>query len=223
MIYYELKKLEMNQNFSKLLVDTIIESTNKYSIRSSRRTDQIHNMIAKHIECKYPDKVYYKCEYPLKIKTGTHKVDIVIFDKNNHTILFCISFKAPLNNINQNIANYENTKFGEFIKMRTAIPKNAGIIFIDVIPIECPYFKKDDTISRMEKIIPINHKKRTINQLEILRYDDNEQQAHIFSLFVKYEYINKKQIKFSSIENDEDIQRLFEIINSMVNLSMNQP
>ena len=128
----------------------IVDSSNEFGIRSGKRTNPIHELIAKIISTENPE-LTCKIEHKLNISTGSFKVDISA--SKDGIVKLLVSVKASLNNIKQNMTNNENVKGGEALKMVNAFP-NAKIVFLDFIPSECPYYLKDGKIKHIEKFSP---------------------------------------------------------------------
>ena len=102
---------ESSQAFSTLLAKTVVDATNTYGVRSSKRTDAIHMFIKLYIESRNPN-VTCVVEYSLKTGLGIFKVDVAVFHKTTHELLACLLFKGLTSSISKNDKNYAHHKLG---------------------------------------------------------------------------------------------------------------
>lgn len=190
----------------------IAKTTLQFSVRSSKRTDQLHTDIAKYIESRNT-KVFCKIEQTLTNLLGTINVDIVIYNKETQSIIGALSIKAPMNNIAQNRTNYENTKIGEAIKIMSALPDEAHFAFLDILPKECPYYTKDGSIKKIEKI---DIEKTRYNQKNLVLLIQNPKLKYAFTIFAQYKYNSRREIEFESVVDVNDIKDFDVFIDSLV-------
>lgn len=191
------------------LLTCVVESTNKYGVRSSKRTDEIHRKIADIIE-KYNENLECKIEH----KIGTICVDICVFSKKNKKLLLCVSVKASQNNIKQNEKNNENIKLGESDKIKYSCDGDVQIIFLDIVPVECPYYSEKNKIKKIEK----NDMNRWIHNNELLLKIANrfyKKIDDICTIFVEYDYVSKGTTKFKKYHESNDFNRFISVIKSL--------
>ena len=197
---------------SKQIGQCIIESTNEFGIRSSKRSDPIHKKIAgiivelnPNLTCKIEDK--------LKISTGSFRVDISVWRCSK--VICLISVKAPLNNIQQNMTNGQNVKGGELLKMINAHP-DAKIVFLDFIPVECRYYFKDGLSKKVESFVPEKIIKSNSELLKILSPRGISLCDGIFTIFTKNNYSNKRgKLEFVEVVDYSDMDKFVQLIREL--------
>ena len=90
--------------------------TSFQNVRSSKRTDQLHDALLTQFLETYPElkSLHWRQEYKLQQDAfgGTFDIDIVGLDDNGY-IKYAILAKAINSNVNKNIKNYANTTIGE--------------------------------------------------------------------------------------------------------------
>lgn len=197
--------------FSQCLGSCIVDTTNRYGVRSSKRTAEIHTCISKFIE-KINPTLTCKIEQSLAISTGTYDADIVAFKDGERKLI--VSFKANLNNIKQNVTNNENVKGGELLKIFNSSP-HSKIVFLDVIPVECPYYESNGHIKCMEVNTPTKIREKNTNLLRILSPGGLMLCTGIFTLFTKNKYITRTNLEFEGIVDMDDMFGFVEIIRSL--------
>jgi len=135
--------------------------TKTFSInnRSSKRTDCIHERIAQLVDEKYPN-LETMTEHQLE-GDGFHKsfkVDIVSCDEEKLHTAYLV--KMVNSNYAQNANNYANTTVGEVARLMAAdfIPPHR-IVFLNLYPVEAPYFRKDGQLKSWQKVKPVDFTK----------------------------------------------------------------
>ena len=97
--------------------------TSVQNVRSSKRTDDLHDVLLNEILAKNPQwkQLDWQFEYklPLDAFGGTFDIDIAGFDPNGK-LKVCILAKAMNSNVNKNIKNYANTTIGESARLAFA-------------------------------------------------------------------------------------------------------
>jgi ribosomal protein L31 len=205
-----------NQEFAENLCKAVIESTNEHGVRSSKRTDVIHTKICSWIESLNP-RVSCVIEERLKIATGTIDTDIVVRNKATQEIVACVSFKALMNNIGQNRTNNENVKCGEAIKITSAIPVHAKLVFLDIVPETSPYYTKGGSMTRMETNPPSEWKERE-KKLMTMVNQRAELITDIYTLFPKYVWESRESMRFESMFDSADIDRMATFVEGLAPL-----
>ena len=131
--------------------------TSFQNVRSSKRTDDLHDVLLNEILVKNPQwqGMDWKFEYklPLDAFGGTFDIDIAGFDLDGK-LKVCILAKAMNSNVNKNIKNYANTTIGEAARLAYAPNVELEkILFVSVLPRVAPRFKKDGTVSGFDDVI----------------------------------------------------------------------
>ena len=131
--------------------------TSFQNVRSSKRTDDLHDVLLNEILVKNPQwqGMDWKFEYklPLDAFGGTFDIDIAGFDLDGK-LKVCILAKAMNSNVNKNIKNYANTTIGEAARLAYAPDVELEkILFVSVLPRVAPRFKKDGTVSGFDDVI----------------------------------------------------------------------
>ena len=130
------------------------------NIRSSKRTDVLHNAILEDNLIAEPKwrKFTWKHEYKLKEdgRGGTFAIDIAGFDENNK-LKIAILAKSLCSNINKNIKNYANTTSGE-VERITCSPlidfeALEKIIFFTALPRLAPRFNKKGVVTGVDDVV----------------------------------------------------------------------
>ena len=131
--------------------------TSFQNVRSSKRTDDLHDVLLNEILVKNPQwqGMDWRFEYklPLDAFGGTFDIDIAGFDIEGK-LKVCILAKAMNSNVNKNIKNYANTTIGEAARLAYAPNVELEkILFVSVLPRVAPRFKKDGTVSGFDDVI----------------------------------------------------------------------
>ena len=131
--------------------------TSFQNVRSSKRTDDLHDVLLNEILVKNPQwqGMDWRFEYklPLDAFGGTFDIDIAGFDLDGK-LKVCILAKAMNSNVNKNIKNYANTTIGEAARLAYAPNVELEkILFVSVLPRIAPRFKKDGTVSGFDDVI----------------------------------------------------------------------
>lgn len=191
----------------------VIDSTVEFGIRSNKRTNVIHQTIASIIEELNPN-LKCKIEHNLKIATGSYDVDIVAF--RDDKIVLMVSVKANMNNIKQNKTNNQNVKGGELLKMYNGAP-GSKIVFLDVIPSECPYYETDGRIKCMETFKPEEVRSENAQLLKILSPEGSPLSAHIFTIITKNNYGLTREIpvQYVDVVDFSDMERFTKLIQEL--------
>ena len=203
-------------SFVEDLVECIVGATNKYGVRSPKRTDDIHSFIKTFIETQNSN---LSCiiEKPLQTELGTFKVDLAIFDRRTGRLCACVLFKALASSIAKNCKNYEHNKIGEAVKAKSGMDSDTKLVYIDVIPIRCPTYKKGK-ISAWEKRNPENVRKNAV-RLQTVTNSGRTRPIidDIYTIFVDYEYDDVyKKIAIKSIVDSSDIARFVQLLAELV-------
>tara|TARA_B100000287_G_scaffold408811_1_gene435551 strand:- start:137 stop:730 length:594 start_codon:yes stop_codon:yes gene_type:complete len=149
--------------------------TSFQNVRSSKRTDDLHEVLLSEILSKNPQwkDLDWKFEYklPLDAFGGTFDIDIAGFNDNNE-LKVCILAKAMNSNVNKNIKNYANTTIGEAARLAYAPNINLEkILFVSVLPRVAPRFKKDGTVGGFDDVISAKNRTKIDG---VLRQQYNE-------------------------------------------------
>ena len=122
--------------------------TSFQNVRSSKRTDQLHDALLTQFLETYPElkSLHWRQEYKLQKDAfgGTFDIDIVGLDDNGY-IKYAILAKAINSNVNKNIKNYANTTIGEASRLFYAPivkEKIENILFFSLVPRTAPRFNK---------------------------------------------------------------------------------
>ena len=131
--------------------------TSFQNVRSSKRTDDLHDVLLSEILVKNPQwqGMDWRFEYklPLDAFGGTFDIDIAGFDLDGK-LKVCILAKAMNSNVNKNIKNYANTTIGEAARLAYAPNiELEKILFVSVLPRVAPRFKKDGTVGGFDDVI----------------------------------------------------------------------
>ena len=131
--------------------------TSFQNVRSSKRTDDLHDVLLNEILVKNPQwqGMEWRFEYklPLDAFGGTFDIDIAGFDLDGK-LKVCILAKAMNSNVNKNIKNYANTTIGEAARLAYAPNVELEkILFVSVLPRVAPRFKKDGTVGGFDDVI----------------------------------------------------------------------
>jgi hypothetical protein len=201
-----------NSIYAEQIGKCIVDSSNEFGIRSSKRTNPIHELIAKMITTENPDLIC-KIEHKLDISTGSFKVDISA--SKDGIVKLLVSVKASLNNIKQNMTNNENVKGGELLKMVNAFPE-AKIVFLDFIPIECPYYCTNGNPKHIEKFNPEKIFKENSDLLKILSPRGISLCDGIFTIFTNNKYPHTRgNLEFINIINCNDMDRFINLVKEL--------
>lgn len=131
--------------------------TSFQNVRSSKRTDDLHDVLLNEILVKNPQwkDLDWRFEYKLPDDAfgGTFDIDIAGFDDKNE-LKVCVLAKAMNSNVNKNIKNYANTTIGEAARIAFAPKLNLEkVLFVSVLPRVAPRFKKDGTVGGYDDVI----------------------------------------------------------------------
>lgn len=201
-------------DFVRALAGCIVETTNLFGIRSSKRTDAIHSMLKTYIETRNP-RVSCTVEYKLATLLGGFDVDIAVFEKDTPHLLACLLFKGLTSSIAKNSKNYEHNKIGEAVKAKSGMG-SARLLFLDVVPIRCPTYGTDDAIKCWETHTPESIRARS----ELLKRVINEGRERpiiddIYTICVDYAYQPNRKIELTSVIDDADMARMNAFIDSL--------
>ena len=156
--------------------------TSFQNVRSSKRTDDLHDVLLSEILEKKPQwrDLNWKFEYKLcDAFGGTFKIDIAGF-KNCGELKVCILAKAMNSNVNKNIKNYANTTIGEAARLAFAPNINLEkILFVSVLPRVAPRFKKDGTVGGFDDVISAKNRTKIDGVLQ-QQYGDLVELKDIF-------------------------------------------
>jgi len=153
----ELMKTFLETSLQKLATDPDY-------MRSSKRTDDLHEVLLSEILSKNPQwrDLDWRFEYkiPLDAFGGTFKIDIAGFDVDSNLVV-CILDKAMNSNVNKNIKNYANTTIGEAARL-AFIPNNKleKILFVSILPRVAPRFKRDGRIEGFDDVVGAKNRTR---------------------------------------------------------------
>lgn len=190
----------------------IVDSSNQFGIRSSKRTNPIHELITKIIIEENPG-LTCKIEDKLNISTGSFKVDISA--SRDGIVKLLVSVKAPLNNIKQNMTNNENVKGGELLKMVNAYPK-AKIVFLDFIPSECPYYLENGETKNIEKFSPEKIFKENLELMEVLSPRGVPLCDGIFTIITNNKYPDTRgNLEFIGITDCSDMDKFIKLVKEL--------
>lgn len=207
--------------YATTFADLIVQATNTFGVRSSHRTDPIHQYLSKRIEELNP-RVDVKVEYAVKTTLGMFDVDIVVFNKETGAILACILFKSLNSSISKNEKNYEHNKIGEAVKLGRGEAEKAKVVFMDMIPIRCPTYGAGDTIKGWEK-----HDVETVRARSKLVVDEiNHYHTYVhdaYVLFNDYDYLPGKKIALKEVVDHSDMARFEEMIKSLAPVAETSP
>tara|TARA_R100001440_G_scaffold3994_1_gene9386 strand:- start:184 stop:804 length:621 start_codon:yes stop_codon:yes gene_type:complete len=146
-----------NKRSSPLMQLVEFLQTSFQNVRSSKRTDDLHDVLLSEILVKNPQwqGMEWRFEYklPLDAFGGTFDIDIAGFDLDGK-LKVCILAKAMNSNVNKNIKNYANTTIGEAARLAYAPNVELEkILFVSVLPRVAPRFKKDGTVGGFDDVI----------------------------------------------------------------------
>jgi hypothetical protein len=199
-------------SFVERLVTQLVESTNEYGVRSSKRTDNVHAVILAYVESKNPG-VFGVVEYRLPTKLGNFDVDIALFDKVTRKLVVCVLFKGLTSSISKNSKNYEHNKIGEAVKAKSGMGVGTKLVYIDVVPVRCPTYKGDWTIKGWEKHLPEKVRQDAV-RLQVVVNDGRTTPIidDIYTVSVDYDYLPDHSVAFRSIVDDSDMTRFDQLI-----------
>ncbi len=144
--------------------------TSFQNVRSSKRTDDLHDVLLNEILAKNPQwkQLDWKFEYklPLDAFGGTFDIDIAGFNSDGE-LKVCILAKAMNSNVNKNIKNYANTTIGEAARLAFAPDLSLEkILFVSVLPRVAPRFKKDGSVGGYDDVISAKSRTKIDGVLE---------------------------------------------------------
>ena len=163
--------------------------------RSSKRTDDLHDVLKREIIEKNPQwkDLIWKEEYKLPVDAfeGTFDIDIAGFDVDGN-LKVCILAKAMNSNVNKNIKNYANTTIGEAARLAFAPDiELEKILFVSVLPRVAPRFKKDGTVGGFDDVISAKNRTKIDGVLEEL-FDNT---AKVIDLYFDIVDLRNKKTK----------------------------
>jgi hypothetical protein len=125
------------------------------NIRSSKRTDVLHEAVLNQLIQNYPDYDKYEWRFEERIKKdgygGTFDIDIIGFLKGKAKI--AILCKCINSNYGKNSKNYANTTIGEAYRLVYAEDvKIEKAIFVNIYPTICPSFDKSGKVNHYDNI-----------------------------------------------------------------------
>ena len=125
------------------------------NVRSSKRTDELHEAIVAEFLAKRPGLSSLTVEYEYSLGCdgygGTFKVDIAFVDHNGD-IKVAILCKALNSNVNKNIKNYANCSVGEAARCMYAENPPDEVFFITVLPRQAPRFKTSGEVIGLDDV-----------------------------------------------------------------------
>ena len=144
-----------NQTKQMQLVEFL--QTSFQNVRSSKRTDVLHDILLNEILAKNPQwkHLVWKFEYrlPLDAFGGTFDIDIAGFDDEGN-LKVCILAKAMNSSVNKNIKNFANTSIGEAARLAFAPDLSLEkILFVSLFPRVAPRFKNDGSVGGYDNVI----------------------------------------------------------------------
>lgn len=201
--------------FATTLVKNIVDSTNLYGVRSSKRTAVIHNSIKDYIQSRNP-RVSCVVEHRLSTRLGTFDVDVAIFEKNTPRLVACLLFKGLTSSIAKNNKNYEHNKIGEAVKAKSGMG-DAKLVYLDVVPIRCPTYGAGEVIRGWESHEP--SKVRT--RVELLKEVANADRVRpliddVYTVSVNYNYQPDCKIELAEVVDESDLARFYAFIDGLV-------
>ena len=157
-----------NQTNQMQLVEFL--QTSFQNVRSSKRTDDLHDVLLSEILAKNPQwrEMNWRFEYklPLEAFGGTFDIDIAGFDDEDN-LKVCILAKAMNSNVNKNIKNYANTTIGETARLAFAPDLDLEkILFVSILPRVAPRFKKDGSVGGFDDVISAKNRTKIDGVLE---------------------------------------------------------
>lgn len=125
------------------------------NVRSSKRTDVLHEAVLDQFTKNYPDYSKYEWKFEDRIKRdgygGTFDIDIIGYVKGKPKI--AILCKCINSNYGKNSKNYANTTLGEAYRAVYAEGiKFDKIIFVNIYPTICPSFTNDGKVKSYDNI-----------------------------------------------------------------------
>lgn len=198
-------------SYATTIANIIVNATNAFGVRSSRRTDPIHKSLGDRIVEINP-RLDVKIEYTVKTTLGPFNVDIVIFNKG--ALVGCVLFKALNSSIKKNEKNYEHNKIGEAVKLGGGEAENAKVVFIDVMPISCPTYGEGNMVKGLEKyeVEEVRARSKLVVD-EINRYHKYVHDAYV--LFNDYEFLTDKKMVLKEVVDHSDMERFEEMIKGL--------
>ena len=144
--------------------------TSFQNVRSSKRTDDLHDVLLSEILAKNPQwrEMNWRFEYKLPHDAfgGTFDIDIAGFDDEDN-LKVCILAKAMNSNVNKNIKNYANTTIGETARLAFAPDLDLEkILFVSILPRVAPRFKKDGSVGGFDDVISAKNRTKIDGVLE---------------------------------------------------------
>ena len=157
-------------------------TTSFQNVRSSRRTDDLHQALLEELTQTYPEfqQLMWKFEYKLDEDAfgGTFDIDIVAYDGPDLKV--AVLAKAINSNINKNIKNYANTTIGEAARLVYAPGIELDkVLFVSILPRVAPRFDKLRQIVGYDDVVGAKERTNISNVLRA-QYDDQVQSVDLF-------------------------------------------
>lgn len=134
-------------------------------VRSSKRTDVLHDAIIDSLTTMNPYMKDYKWEVEIGVEDGYQlpkenkrkkkfKIDIVGRCKKTNDVKICVLAKAMNSSIGKNFQNYTNTTIGEAARVMFS-PEIARsvekVLFVSFYPRVAPIFDKNGVVKSLER------------------------------------------------------------------------
>lgn len=145
-------------------------TTSFQNVRSSKRTDALHDVLLEEVIAKNPELAQYEWEFEYKLPEdafgGTFDIDIAGFDELG-VLRVAILAKAINSNVNKNIKNYANTTIGEAARLYySPLAKHIDkIIFVSVLPRIAPRFNKSGDVVGLDDVVSAKNRTKIENVL----------------------------------------------------------
>ena len=159
-------------------------TTSFQNVRSSRRTDDLHQALLEELTQTYPEfqQLMWKFEYNLDEDAfgGTFDIDLAGFDISSGELKVAVLAKAINSNVNKNIKNYANTTIGEAARLVYAPNVELDkVLFVSILPRVAPRFDKLRQIVGYDDVVGAKERTNISNVLRA-QYDDQVQSVDLF-------------------------------------------
>ena len=159
-------------------------TTSFQNVRSSRRTDDLHQALLEELTQTYPEfqQLAWKFEYKLEEDAfgGTFDIDLAGFDISSGELKVAVLAKAINSNVNKNIKNYANTTIGEAARLVYAPGIELDkVLFVSILPRVAPRFDKLRQIVGYDDVVSAKERTNISNVLRA-QYDDQVQSVDLF-------------------------------------------
>ena len=159
-------------------------TTSFQNVRSSRRTDDLHQALLEELTQTYPEfqQLMWKFEYKLEEDAfgGTFDIDLAGFDIDSGELKVAVLAKAINSNVNKNIKNYANTTIGEAARLVYAPGIELDkVLFVSILPRVAPRFNKLRQIVGYDDVVSAKERTNISNVLRA-QYDDQVQSVDLF-------------------------------------------